>query len=111
MITSPPSPAGSTGCGVVHIVPTDTEIHVVLTGEVDVGMRAALDGVVVTVAASGLPVHVDCTRVTYCGAEGVHLLTRLRDVCGLRGVAISASPCVRDMLRMCGVEMRMRAWS
>lgn len=111
MLTSPPSPAGSTGCGVVQIVPTDLELHVVLAGEVDVGARAALDGVVVTVAASDLPVHVDCTGVTYCGAEGVRLLTRLRDVCELRGVEVSASPCVRNMLRMCGVEMRMRAWS
>ncbi|WP_019137716.1 STAS domain-containing protein [Cellulomonas massiliensis] len=110
MITFPSSSPDRTGRA-VRLVRSDTELHVVIAGEIDVGTRAALDDVVLAAAASDLPVHVDCTGVTYCGAEGVRALMRLRDVCGLRGLELSASRCVRDMLTLCGVEVRMRAWS
>jgi len=111
VISSPSPSAGRTGCGIVRVVPGRAELLVVLAGEIDTDVRDALDAAVVAAAAADLPVHVDCTQVTYCGAEGLRLLVRLRDVCALRGLELSASRCVRDLLTMCGVEIRMRAWS
>lgn len=87
----------------------DAALDVRFTGELDFGMRTAFDDVVTAVAAAERPAELDCSEVTFCGAEGVRMLVRLRDAAGAHGVRLRASGSVRRALALCGDPIAVRA--
>ncbi|WP_454048739.1 STAS domain-containing protein [Cellulomonas sp. Marseille-Q8402] len=96
-------------CGTVQVLESDGALDVRFTGELDFGMRTSFDDVVDAVAAAGRAAELDCREVTFCGAEGVRMLVRLRDAAGTQGVRLSASGCVRRALALCGDPIPVRA--
>lgn len=84
-------------------VRVDGRITVRLVGEVDAELREYFDSVVALVAATGEPVEVDLSAVTFCCAELPRFLTLLREVVPGGVVRIGAmSPVVESLLELCG---------
>lgn len=92
----------------MRVEESDGALDVVFTGELDAGMRPSFAEVVEAVAAGGRAAELDCRDVTFCGAEGVRMLVRLRDAAGRHGVRLRASSCVRRALALCGDPLPVR---
>lgn len=93
----------------MRVTASDGSLDVLFAGELDADMRPTFAEVVDAVAASGRPAELDCRDVTFCGAEGVRMLVRLRDAAGQHGVRVRASGCVRRALALCGDPVPVRA--
>lgn len=96
-------------CGTVQVRAADGPLDVRFTGELDAGMRESFTDVVDAVVAGQRPAELDCREVTFCGAEGVRMLVRLRDAAGPHGVRVRASRCVRQALALCDDPLPVRA--
>jgi anti-anti-sigma factor len=86
----------------------DSALDIRFTGELDAGMRPSFDQVVDAVVTGERTAELDCREVTFCGAEGVRMLVRLRDAAGPHGVRLRASGCVRRALALCGDPLPVR---
>lgn len=107
--TSPTLAEASSSCGTVRVTSTDGPTDVTFTGELDAGLRPSFAEVVDAVASAERPAELDCRDVTFCGAEGVRMLVRLRDAAGRHGVRVRASGCVRRALALCDDPLPVRA--
>jgi anti-anti-sigma factor len=96
-------------CGAVRVTDADGPLDVRFTGELDAGMRPVFGEVVEAVAAGERAAELDCRDVTFCGAEGVRMLVRLRDAAGRHGVRLRASSAVRRALALCDDPLPVRA--
>ncbi|MBB2925512.1 STAS domain-containing protein [Cellulomonas cellasea] len=85
---------------------TTDGLLVTFTGECDVLLQDALDGVLTAVHDAGLPVEVDLGDVTFFGAWGVHALLALRAAApGAELTVHDASPLVHLALDACAVTL------
>lgn len=71
-------------------------------GELDAALRPTFDGVLDTVTRSTASARLDFRDVTFCGAEGVHMIVRLHLATRGRAVRFGAAGCVRRALALCG---------
>lgn len=78
------------------------EIVVRGSGELDAALRPTFDGVLDVVTRSTAPTRLDFRDVTFCGAEGVHMVRRLHLATRGRRVRFGAAACVRRALDLCG---------
>ena len=68
----------TTGCGRVSAYRLPGRSVVIFTGEIDVAFRdEPFDRIVRAVAAAGDAVYVDCSGVTFFGAEGLRMMDDL----------------------------------
>ncbi|WP_431836558.1 STAS domain-containing protein [Cellulomonas sp. Y8] len=76
----PPSPvlAVQPPCGAVEVRRTPQEFVLEAAGEIDASLAEPVQSAMSVIQAGGGSVEVDFSAVTFCGAEGVHMLHRLR---------------------------------
>ena len=92
----------STHCGRVSLYRLPGRSVVVFTGEIDVAFRwRRFHRVVGAVGAAGNPLHVDCSGVTFFGAEGVVMMELLAGATVDRRFAdVVTSPAVDRVARV-----------
>ena len=89
------------GVGTVHVLATADDVQITLTGEIDAELGEELDAAARAVHASGLPVRIDATGVTFMDSTGVRLIAR----CYANGpVTVTASPTVRFVLEILAMD-------
>jgi anti-anti-sigma regulatory factor len=79
------------------------------SGELDAALRPTFDGVLDTVTRSTAPTRLDFHDVTFCEAEGVHMIRRLHLATRGRRVRFGAAACVRRSLALCGSPLPRHA--
>ena len=79
------------------------EPWLVLTGEIDTKVKAALTDAMIAEFRSDAPVSVDASGVTFIDSSGLALLVRVYNVCGSARL-VEASPCVTKLLRVTGLD-------
>jgi anti-anti-sigma regulatory factor len=96
----------STGYGRVALYRLAHRSVVIFTGEIDAAFRSEpFDEIVEAIRGAGQPVYVDCSAVTFFGAEGLRLLDRLVDAAVQhRLAAVVTSPAVQAVARVYPME-------
>ena len=80
---------------------------VVLTGEIDVALRAAASECMVTVIATDGPVVIDTSEVTFIDSSGLAFLLQLQSVAADAGRSVvlrDPSGAVVDLLALVGLD-------
>jgi|tagenome__1003787_1003787.scaffolds.fasta_scaffold19832532_2 anti-anti-sigma factor len=75
-----------------------------LSGEIDLDNAAEISDLVVAAVRAGV-VELDLSRVTFCGAAGVHAILRAREARADGGaLRVACSPAVFRVFALCGLS-------
>ncbi len=99
-VTDGPSAPGSGEPASVHVIVTHDRTRIVVSGEIDADLGPDLQEAAADAEATGLPIEVDATHVTFMDSSGIAFLARLASRSADRVRVLRAPDPVRFLLEV-----------